>query len=437
MRTGFLKTFVSFTLEIFELEMNSQVDHTIVWLFQFCSFLTPIQPSQFSLQAFASYLWCFFHFVVANLQLVTIYIRHNDTFHDGSTIGKILDIIQVIGPILAHIVMLIETNLNRTAQKKMWEVISNIEDQAIFLAKGKYSFLKSFIIEMLIMFFVCNVTEAYILSTITENPRFARSWYFRLWSLHMLRVGVAQIVFYVEFIRCYVQLINNELLEINPNDVDSPVIIANIKKMYMDIHLFSMYLNERFAWSILALMIHFFLALIISFYWIVANLYFGVLRFFVASSIICVSPMASLLVVVYSCEQCVREVNNLGHSIHRLWNMKSEATSIQSIVNQISKVFVRHFSIIISKYSQIHQFSLQVKILPILFSGFGFFNLDFPFLFDVKFCYFYSKVNWAIQSVNTNFLISDHFSMCFLLTVNIFIESRSILRMIFMFINKS
>lgn len=291
--------------------MNSQVDKSIVWIFQCCSFLTPIKSSKFPLQLFGSFLLCFFNFVAANLQLVIIYIRHNDTFHDGSTIGKILDIIQVIGPISAHIVMLIETNLNRNAQISMWKVIFSIEKKAKFSAEEKHSFLKLFIIEAIIIVFMCNVTEAYILSTITENERFARSWYFRLFSLHMLRIGVIQIVFYMEFIRCHIKMINNELRKMIPDgdEIDSCKTITNLKQMYMDIYLLSIYLNKRFSWSILALMIHFFLALIISFYWIVANLYFGVLRFFVASSIICVSPMTSLLVIVYACENSMREVN--------------------------------------------------------------------------------------------------------------------------------
>lgn len=295
--------------------MNSQVDNSLVrWIFQFSGFLTPINSSKFPLQTIASFLWCFVHFVAANLQLVTIYIRQNDTFHDGSTIGKILDIIQVIGPIFAHIVMLIETNLNRNLQMKMWEVISNVENQATILASEKFSYLRAFVIEMLIVLFVSNVTEAYILTTITENERFARSWYFRLWSLHMLRIGIIQIVFYMEFIRCHVKIINNELLKMATNEDDSYITIVNLKRMYMDIYLFSIYLNKRFSWSILALMIHFFLALIISIYWIVANLYFGVLRFIVASSIICVSPLTSLLVIVYACEHCSREVNFVHRS---------------------------------------------------------------------------------------------------------------------------
>lgn len=291
--------------------MNSQVqvDNSLVWVFQFGSFLTPIQRSKFPLQTFGSLLWCFVHFLVANLQLVTIYIRHNDTFHVGSTIGKILDIVQVIGPILAHIAMLIETNLNRNVQMKMWTVIGSVENQARILMMGKYSFLRGFVVETLILFFICNVSEAFILTTIAENERFARSWYFRLWSLHMLRIGVLQIVFYVEFIRWHIKLINNELMKLVPDERDSHNTISNLKKMYLDIYLFSIYLNQRFSWSILALMIHFFVALIISFYWIVANLYFGEYTFIVASSTICVTPMTSLLIIIYACEHCVREVN--------------------------------------------------------------------------------------------------------------------------------
>lgn len=288
--------------------MQSQVDKSLVWIFQFGSFLTPTKLSKFPLENIGSLMWCFLHFIAANLQLVVIYIRHNDTFHDGSTIGKFLDIIQVVGPIFAHITLLIETNLNRSLTIKMWQVMSDIEKQATLLTKRKPPFLRRYLIEILLVFFMSNMTEAFILTTIQENPRFARSWFFRLWSLHMLRIGIIHIVFYMEFIRCHVKVINTELVKLADEETNPCDAVRHFQKMYQDIYLLSIYLNERFSWSILALMIHFFMALIISFYWIVANLYFGVLRFIVASSTICVTPMISLLVFVYACEHCTREV---------------------------------------------------------------------------------------------------------------------------------
>lgn len=53
------------------------------------------------------------------------------------------------GPIFAHIVMLIETKLNRNKQIKIWKVIFDVENEAKILAKKKRLI---FVIEMLWLF---------------------------------------------------------------------------------------------------------------------------------------------------------------------------------------------------------------------------------------------------------------------------------------------
>lgn len=278
-----------------------------IWIFQFSSFLSPIASSRFLLKNVSFVLWSLVHFGFAVIELSIIYIYQNDTFHSGSIIGTILDVIQVILPISAHIIFIWETIFNWSAQFSMWAIIKAVEERTRLLGVKKGNFLKTFLIEIFTVAFVGMITEATIVASIITDESFARSWYVRLWSLYMIRFGIMQLIFYMEWIRCHMNVINNILT--NSNGDESKVkILSDMKMMYLDIWSFSVHFNKRFSWSILALMIHLFITILISLYWIVARLYFGELDAIFASTIICISPITNLIVLLYSCEHCVREV---------------------------------------------------------------------------------------------------------------------------------
>lgn len=278
-----------------------------IWIFQFCSFLSPISKTNFWLKNVSFALWSLAHLGFAILELTFIYIYHNDTFHDGSEIGKILDIVQVILPISAHMIFLLETIFNWNIQFEMWELIKTVEKRTELIRVKKDSFLKTFLIEVSTLAFVGMVTEAVILASIITDESFARSWYLRLWSLYMIRFAMMQLIFYVEWIRCHINVIRKGLVNAT-NDECNVKLLHELKILYSDLWLFSLRFNKRFAWSILALMIHLFITIVICLYWIVARLYFNVLDVLLASIFICISPITNLLVLLYSCQQCVTQV---------------------------------------------------------------------------------------------------------------------------------
>lgn len=148
----------------------------------------------------------------------------------------------------------------------------------------------------------------WLLASIISDESFARSWYLRLWSLYMLRFGIMQLIFYVDWMGYHMNLIRKGLLTVK-NDKSEVLLLSEFKKNYSDIWLFSIRFNNRFSWSILALMIHLFITIVICFYWIVARLYFHVYSALLASSFICISPITNLLVLLYSCQQCVTQVH--------------------------------------------------------------------------------------------------------------------------------
>lgn len=277
-----------------------------IWIFQFCSFLSPISKN--GLLKNASFvIWSLAHFGFAIVELTLIYVHQNDTFHNTSKIGRILDIVQVISPITAHIVFILETTFNWNTQFEMWECIKTVEKRTKLIGIKKRSFLKSFLIEISTMAFIGMVTEAVILASIINDDSFARSWYLRLWSLYMIRFAMMQLIFYVEWIGCHINVIR-EGLHNAMNDKFEVNLLYELKNLHSDIWWFSDRFNKRFSWSILVLMIHLFITIIISFYWVVARLYFHVYSALLASSFICISPITNLLVLLYSCQRCDTQV---------------------------------------------------------------------------------------------------------------------------------
>ncbi len=140
--------------------MSSSEDSDVsifIWIFQFCSFLIPISDNRFQLKNITFILWSTVHFGLAFLELVLIYLHQDETFHHGSTIGTILDIIQVVLPITAHIVLVVETAFNRNIQFEMWECIKSVEKRSETLGIKKESFLKTYLIEISLLVFVGTV----------------------------------------------------------------------------------------------------------------------------------------------------------------------------------------------------------------------------------------------------------------------------------------
>lgn len=282
-----------------------------IWIFQFCSFLSPISETRFWLKNISFALWSMVHMGLAAAEFIFIYIHIEDMFyHHRSIIAKILDITQVFLPVLAHIILICETLFNWHIQSKMWSTINAVERRTSLIGVKKFSFMKPFLIKILTLSFVGIVTEAVIVASILKDEVFARSWYLRLWSLYMIRFGMIQFIFYVEWIRCHMNLIRTMLLNVKDDDTAMEM-LYELKRMYSDIWLFCVRFNKRFAWSILALMIHLFITIVICFYWVVARLYYHLLsaEYLGASLFMCISPITNLLILLYSCQQCVAQVH--------------------------------------------------------------------------------------------------------------------------------
>lgn len=308
-----LITWHIFTIHIHTMSSTGDNIPVFIWIFQFCSILTPISNNKFLLKNISFVLWFVAHFGLALLELSLIYAHQNETFHSGSNIGRILDIVQVILPIATHLVLIVETIFNWNTQLEMWQCIQSVEKRTKLIGIEINSFMKTYLIEISTLAFVGMVTEAIVIALITDDESFVRSWYYRLWSLYMIRFGIMQLIFYLEWIKCQIIVIR-EGLHTAKNGIDKLKLLYELKNLYSDIWLFSVRFNKRFSWSILALTVHLFITIIITFYWIVARLYFHVYSALLASSFICISPITNLLVLLYSCQQCLTQVNTVMYS---------------------------------------------------------------------------------------------------------------------------
>lgn len=310
--------------------------HTFIWCFQFCSFLVPISDHGFTLKNVMYWLWSCMHFGLIVLELAIVYLFRNRLFHSGSTIGKIVDVFQVTLPITAHLVLILETMFNWNHQFEMWQTMKSIEKRTEQIGLKRKNFLKAYLIEISTLALVGMVTEAIIITSIVEDENFARSWYVRVYSLYMIRFGLMQLIFYFEWMGCYINVITMALLNVEANGQSKVKLLNELKTLYSDIWLFSVTLNKRFSWSILVLMVHLFITIICAFYYVVTRFYFHEYSLLGTSSIICISPITNLLVLLYACQQCLNQVPFQQTNP----NLQNKIINLHSIPGGSRRIFV-------------------------------------------------------------------------------------------------
>lgn len=102
---------------------------------------------------------------------------------------------------------------------------------------------------------------------------FARSWYFRLASLNAVRVGVLQIVAVVDALAQSAQGIRCAILR--SDRVDAQATMVHAMHIYGRLWRCTADVRERFKWSLLMLLVDFFICMTIGLYWVVLRFVYG------------------------------------------------------------------------------------------------------------------------------------------------------------------
>lgn len=315
-----------------------------IGFFQFFSLMPPVFGGQdqkstwFNRTIIQFYLWAFVHFLFILIECSLIYSYFGVTFHTSSSIGALLDMLQVFAPIFNHFVMLLECVCKPKENHQMWQLMSEIDSISSALNIQGYRFVSAIIRNGIVTLLFGIISEfAVVMAIYRDFEAFARSWYFRIWSLNVVRIGLLELILNLEWIANQLDVISVELSEIVARRKKT-IDLCLLKELHAKVWLFAVYFNDRFNWSIFMLLINLFVCITVGLYWVITRVYFNrwdlmfrklflkynlfiVIHykcfFFVAiyteALLIVLSPMLSLSQLSHSGQKCNRKVSECAH----------------------------------------------------------------------------------------------------------------------------
>lgn len=199
-----------------------------------------------------------------------------EIFYSRDIIGKFTDIIQLLAPIISHMVIICQSLRTKKEQTKIWNkiIISNslLKSASYRKAELRYS-IKFFILNILSI-----LSEIVILRLEKHDLKYTKLWYCKLYSNIVVRLENLQIILYVDILESRLKIINNEMRILTNSsqptltkitDKKSYEKIKKIKILHSILWDISQTLNTRFGWSLLFSIINYFVCLTVDFYWIV------------------------------------------------------------------------------------------------------------------------------------------------------------------------
>lgn len=201
------------------------------------------------------------------IELGAIYIYHNGVFHSTSSINEFIDIVQVILPIFSHLAILIESLANRGLHQSLQHLMNEIPNST-------NSVHPSMMLKAIVILVLGISTELAVIASIYKTFfSFARSWYFRVWSLNVMRFQVIQLIGYVEWQSHHWEGVAKELE--GSREINEIRHLCALQKRCLDLWKFNRDFNRMFSWSIFILVTNYFVCGTIGLYWVVLRFYFA------------------------------------------------------------------------------------------------------------------------------------------------------------------
>lgn len=251
------------------------------------------QNVEFLQYLFLRYVWPLNHLICIIGLMAIIYMERNEMFHSTSTIGKFLDVIQVLVPIIAHLIMIIEGAFNKHQNDKLLIKLHQLNGQIeihcdhSIVSNCCNDYMHHTIVKLMLTIFVAIGSEICIIAAIYKvDYPWTRSWVIRIWSLSSIHYSNFILIMFIDFITCRLLILNVDLEQYRStvysttvgNTINSilraETHLREIKRIHNELRKFRFILNERFNFSILITIINYFISLTIAFYFIVSRFYF-------------------------------------------------------------------------------------------------------------------------------------------------------------------
>lgn len=250
-------------------------------------------------------LWILLNLFLFFVEVIYIWILRKTMFYTTDPIGQMFDIVQIFLPLATHLIMILESIVKYKTQMKIFDVIKEIDftNQQLRSINANdekipvnVDFPRNFLIKFILILTICFVSETNIIALIYDSaPRWAISWYFRFWTLNCVRVGILHLIFYVDWMAGQLYNVNRTIdcmssqrfrrlaMEFpsrkatnNKDEIEKVFAKINLlTNQYANLWLLADYCNFRFSFSILILLINYFLVLTGCMYWSFVHVYFN------------------------------------------------------------------------------------------------------------------------------------------------------------------
>lgn len=247
--------------------------------------------------------------------LISVYIliyqlrHHSYLYQHDNVIGQVTDMFQTMLPTSFHLFILAQTALKSKAQKNLHVVLKKIYRDLYNISKAsdmhvalRWKYFKNFIV----MNMVCLTSEFIVLYLVHDDDGpWKVTIRLKTFALIVIRLNDFQFMFYVFQLNIALEQIKLHLSQKNRD-------ILLIKHISIDIWRASDLLNKRFGISIFCTVFSNFIVCLMSFYWIMYNVYndrYFAVWYAVASVLFITSPIINLNVLYYVCEQCIQQVS--------------------------------------------------------------------------------------------------------------------------------
>ncbi|CAD7086372.1 unnamed protein product [Hermetia illucens] len=232
------------------------------------------------------------HFILAVTHLAIIisiftfiYFYPDLVYFNISLTVQSLDVAQICGPIIGHLVIICEAAFQEKSDQKIFNTIRIIDESSnrFFVEPSNWRLIRRNFLRFIILASISPLPVFMIAaSTIRIMPQWAIGWLVRYWSLQVGLFSISQYVLYIQFLTERMDSIRQELD--NLGNIAKLEVKWNSNRIYdqlrlmKKVHSFGWYMAStvarRFRYSILAMMANTFIAFTTQGYWLFSRIYY-------------------------------------------------------------------------------------------------------------------------------------------------------------------
>lgn len=293
-------------------------------------------------------IWSLLTFI-ALCVLIVVAFNSDGFFRPHNYIGEFNDIIKIACVFATHLIIIVEAFFSRNQLFEFWLKINEVDSKLlsrleIGQAEDANNFRRSFVKKFFLNLIAVIVVEIIIISNIKDDSVWSNLWYLSFISLTITRLRHLHLMLHVDTISFRLKLIrkelegvvtNSQLIHANskaePKDKRAFHKLCVMKNVYNSLYECVSHINFSFGFSELCNLMQNFIQLTCDLYWIYSILYRNDLNYIFVLILLLVPTFQVVIVVLSSCEKCLKEVREIGFLLHNVEKDEGD-TSMDTLV---------------------------------------------------------------------------------------------------------